>query len=142
MSGGMSHLDTFDPKSSEVRGPMEQVKTKTDGLVLAETLPLLANHSDKIAVIRAYFDQGAHEQGNYFMHTSYDKRGTIVHPSMGSGLQDWMVALTTLPGAVVVGTGNKTTSTNPAPTLKVGAPAKDWPTVNTKDLTRILSTGT
>ena len=32
MSGGMSHLDTFDPKTSEVRGPMEQVKTKTDGI--------------------------------------------------------------------------------------------------------------
>ena len=73
MSGGMSHLDTFDPKTSGA-GPMEQVKTKTDGIVLAETLPLLANHSDKIAVIRGLTStKGAHEQGNYFMHTSYDK---------------------------------------------------------------------
>ena len=130
MSGGMSHLDTFDPKTSEVRGPMEQVKTKTDGLVLAETLPLLANHSDKIAVIRGLTStKGAHEQGNYFMHTSYDKRGTIVHPSMGS----WLTRLDgrfnpTLPGAVVVGTGNQHPlsgflSTQHQP-LKVGAPGK------------------
>ena len=130
MSGGMSHLDTLDPKSTEVRGPMESIGTKTDGMMLAETLPLVANHSEKIAVIRGLTStKGAHEQGNYFMHTSYDKRGTIVHPSMGS----WVTRLDgrfnpTLPGAVVVGTGNAHPlsgflSTQHQP-LKVGSPGK------------------
>ena len=71
MSGGMSHLDTFDPKTTAVRGPMESISTKTDGIILAQTLPLVANHSDKIAVIRGLTStKGAHEQGNYFMHTT------------------------------------------------------------------------
>jgi len=130
MSGGMSHLDTFDPKTSKVRGKMETLGTKTDGMILAETLPLVANHSDKIAIIRGLTStKGAHAQGNYFMHTSYDKRGTIVHPSMGS----WVTRLDgrfnpTLPGAVVVGTGNEHPlsgflSTRHQP-LKIGAPGK------------------
>ena len=130
MSGGMSHLDTFDPKTTDVRGRMESISTNTDGMMLAQTLPLVANHSEKIAVIRGLTStKGAHEQGNYFMHTSYDKRGTIVHPSMGS----WLTRLDgrfnpTLPGAVVVGTGNQhplagflSSSHQP---LKIGRPDK------------------
>lgn len=130
MSGGMSHLDTFDPKTTAVRGPMESISTKTDGMILAQTLPLVANHSDKIAVIRGLTStKGAHEQGNYFMHTSYDKRGTIVHPSMGS----WLTRLDgrfnpTLPGAVVVGTGNQHPLAGFLPSshqpLKIGRPDK------------------
>ena len=53
MSGGMTHIDTFDPKpGTETGGPTQAIKTKTDGMQLAENLPLLANHTDKIAVIR------------------------------------------------------------------------------------------
>jgi len=29
-------------------------------------------------------NQGAHEQANYLLHTSYQKRGTIIHPTLGS----------------------------------------------------------
>ena len=101
MSGGMSHIDTFDPKpGTETGGPTQAIKTKTDGMQLAENLPLLANHADKIAVIRGMTStKGAHQQGNYFMHTSYAQRSTIVHPSMGA----WMTKLDgrfnpTLPG--------------------------------------------
>ena len=86
-------LDAFDPKTSEVRGPMEQVKTKTDGLVLAETLPLLANHSDKIAVIRGLTSAKGRTKGNYFMHKLL--RRAIVHPiTWAPGLQDWMAGST------------------------------------------------
>ncbi len=110
MSGGMTHLDTFDPKpEAETGGPTTAIKTKADGIQLAENLPLLANHADKIAVIRGMTStKGAHQQGNYFMHTSYAQRSTIVHPSMGA----WMTRLDgrfnpTLPGAVVVGGGSR-----------------------------------
>jgi len=110
MSGGMSHLDTFDPKAgSEVSGLTTAIKTKVDGIQLANTLPLLANHTDKIALLRGMTStKGAHQQGNYFMHTSYAQRATIVHPSMGA----WLTMLDgrfnpTLPGAVVVGGGSR-----------------------------------
>ena len=110
MSGGMTHLDTFDPKSgAETGGPTQTIKTNADGVQLAENLPLLANHANKVAVIRGMtLTKGAHQQGNYFMHTSYAQRATIVHPSMGA----WMTRLDgrfnpTLPGAVVVGGGSR-----------------------------------
>ena len=49
MSGGMSHIDTFDPKpGAETGGPTQAIKTKAEGLQIAENLPLLANHADKI----------------------------------------------------------------------------------------------
>jgi hypothetical protein len=110
MSGGMTHLDTFDPKpGTETGGPTTAIKTNADGIELAENLPLLANHADKVAIVRGMTStKGAHQQGNYFMHTSYAQRATIVHPSMGA----WMTRLDgrfnpTLPGAVVVGGGSQ-----------------------------------
>ena len=110
MSGGMTHIDTFDPKpGTETGGPTQAINTKVDHLKLAENLPLLANHAEKIAVIRGMTStKGAHEQGNYFMHTSYAQRATIKHPTMGS----WMTKLDgrfnpTLPGAVVVNGGSR-----------------------------------
>ena len=110
MSGGMTHLDTFDPKpGTETGGPTQSIKTQAEGIQLAENLPLLANHAKKIAVVRGMSStKGAHEQGNYFMHTSYAQRATIKHPTMGS----WMTKLDgrfnpTLPGAVVVNGGSR-----------------------------------
>ena len=91
MAGGMTHIDTFDPKpGTETGGPTQAIKTKADGVQLAENLPLLANHAKKIAVVRGMTStKGAHGQGNYFMHTSYAQRSTIRHPSMGA----WMTRL-------------------------------------------------
>ncbi len=110
MSGGMSHIDTFDPKpGTETGGPTQAIKTKSEGIKIAENLPLLANHADKIAIVRGMTStKGAHQQGNYFMHTSYAQRATIVHPSMGA----WMTKLDgrfnpTLPGAVIINGGSR-----------------------------------
>ena len=106
----MSHIDTFDPKpGAETGGPTQSIGTNVSGIKLAENLPLLSNHADKIAVIRGMSStKGAHQQGNYFMHTSYAQRATIVHPSMGA----WMTKLDgrfnpTLPGAVVINGGSR-----------------------------------
>ena len=46
MSGGMSHLDTFDPKpeaSSEIRGDLSTIKTSADGVRVSEYLQGLRN---------------------------------------------------------------------------------------------------
>lgn len=110
MSGGMTHLDTFDPQpGTEEAGPTKAIKTKADGIQLSEYLPLLAKHTDKMAIIRSLNStQGAHEQGNYFMHTSYTQRGTIRHPSMGAWLTKFQGRSNpTLPASVVIGGGSK-----------------------------------
>ncbi len=106
MEGGMSHLDTFDPKTDgEVMGPTKRLDTKVDDLKVADNLPLLAKRADKLAVIRSMIStQGAHKQGNYFMHTSYEIRSSIRHPAMGAWLLKFHGrANPSLPGNVLVG---------------------------------------
>jgi len=109
MSGGMSHLDTFDLKpGADVQGPTEAVGTKITGYKVSKNLARTAQHLDKVAVINSlHTTQGAHDQGNYFMHTAYLRRGTITHPAMGS----WMLKIKgrqneTLPGNVLVNGGS------------------------------------
>lgn len=86
MGGGMSHLDTFDPKpGSETQGPVEAIRTNVPGLLVSEYFPLMADQMDSVAVINSLSStQGAHAQGRYFMHTSYFMRGTIKHPDLGA----------------------------------------------------------
>ncbi len=86
MNGGMSQLDTFDTKpGSDTQGPVESIKTNADGILISQFFPNMAHQMDKVAVINSmYSSQGAHEQGRYFMHTSYEMRGTIRHPDLGA----------------------------------------------------------
>lgn len=111
MTGGMSHLDTWDPKpdNSDVMGLTKTLDTKVDGMRLSENIPLLARQADKLAVLRGMNStQGAHEQGNYFMHTSYTLRSSIRHPSMGAWLQKFQDrGNPTLPGSVMIGNDSR-----------------------------------
>ena len=110
MSGGMTHLDTFDPKpGAETQGPVEAIRTKADDVMISEYLPGLASQMDKVALVRSMTStQGAHEQGNYFMHSSYVMRGTIRHPGIGAWLQKLDGRPNrTLPGSVRVGGGGR-----------------------------------
>ena len=108
MSGGMTHLDTFDPKpGTDEAGGVKAIPTAVDGTMVTENFPLLAKEWNKVCAINGLTTtQGAHEQGNYFMHSSYTMRGTITHPGLGA----WMQRLEgktnrTLPGSVLVGGG-------------------------------------
>ncbi|MDF1751292.1 MAG: DUF1501 domain-containing protein [Verrucomicrobiales bacterium] len=86
LKGGMSHLDTFDAKrdGSDVMGDTKTINTKVDDLKFGEHLPKLASMADKLAVIRGMNStNGAHEEGEYIMRRGYNKRATIVHPTMG-----------------------------------------------------------
>lgn len=87
MDGGMSHVDTLDPKRGEVAGPTKAIATSATGIQLGEYLARTAKLMHLGTVVRSLTsNQGAHEQGNYFMHTSYQLRGTISHPSLGAWL--------------------------------------------------------
>lgn len=109
LGGGMSQLETFDPKPDwEQQGPVSPINTNVGGIRISENLPSLAQRMDKMAIIRSMTsNQGAHEQGNYFMHTSYEQRGTIKHPGLGA----WLNAMSgktnsTLPGNIRIGGSN------------------------------------
>lgn len=86
MTGAMSHLDTFDLKpGKEVQGETKGIKTNVAGMQLSEFLPELAKHTDKLAILRSlYTETGDHEQGRYFMRTSYKQIASIRHPGMGA----------------------------------------------------------
>lgn len=87
MNGGMTHLDTFDPKpeNKEVMGETTAINSSADGIQLGHWLPKTAQQMHNASLIRSLnTNQGAHEQARYLLHTSYQKRGTIVHPTLGS----------------------------------------------------------
>jgi hypothetical protein len=88
MSGGQSHMDTWDVKEGvETAGPTKPIKTSADGVRISEYLPNTAKHMHHGTILNSLSStQGAHEQGNYMMHTSYELRGTIRHPAMGAWL--------------------------------------------------------
>ena len=79
MAGGMSHLDTFDPKQgSEIMGTTGTLKTKIPGEPLANNLPELAKLRYKFAIVRSLGQKtGYHIQGSYLMRTSYSDRPDI-----------------------------------------------------------------
>lgn len=110
MSGGMSHIDTLDPKpGTDAQGPTQVIDTNVSGIQVGQYMSSFAKHADKAAIIRGMTStQGAHEQAYYLMHTSYPAIGTITHPGMGT----WMMNMQgrtnkKLPGNIVVGSGYK-----------------------------------
>jgi len=108
-NGGMTHLDTFDPKKegSSVMGDTQLVNTNVDGIRFGNKLENLAKMADKLAIINGMFStQGAHEQGRYIMRTGYEKRATIVHPTIGPFVQELLGKKNPkgiLPDSVLVG---------------------------------------
>jgi hypothetical protein len=111
--GGLSQLDTFDPKPGHAnQGPLKSIRTDADGVLLTEHFPRLANHMDRVCVVNSMTStQGAHAQGQYLMRTGYELRGTIQHPSLGAWTNLLAGTLNSeLPGYVTINGGNLPTA--------------------------------
>lgn len=108
MGGGMTHIDTWDPKTGETKGYKDPLKTNADGIQLGGYMTKMAKQADKISIIRSMTSKtGAHAPGNYLMHTGYDPRGTIIHPTLGSWAQHHLGrSHPTLPSSVTIGAGS------------------------------------
>lgn len=110
MNGGMSHIDTFDPKpGQESGGETKAIKTSVAGVQIAEHLPRLAEKMNQLAIIRSMTTEtGAHEQGRYLMKTSYKLIGSIRHPFMGAWLTHFEGRRNRdLPGSVLIGSSSQ-----------------------------------
>lgn len=108
MSGGMTHLDTFDVKpGTENQGQTSAIKTSVPGIQISEYLPTLAGLFGKLAVIRSMNTETAdHEQGEYLMRTSYEQIATERHPSIGPWIQRLKGRQNkSLPDTVLIGAG-------------------------------------
>ena len=128
MSGGVSHVDSFDPKpklkqlhgqpmpvavertqfnrnGNVMASPFEFAPSGESGIEISSLFPEIASVADELAVVRSMTSPvNEHAQGNFFMHTGFPFMG---HPSagawcaygLGSENQD-------LPGFVVLQSGD------------------------------------
>src|SRR5262249_609666 len=73
--GGMSHHETWDPKPNapaEYRGLFTPIATAVPGIRIGEHLPRLAQHTDKLALIRSmHHRSSAHGKGMYWNITGH-----------------------------------------------------------------------
>jgi hypothetical protein len=86
--GAPSQLDTWDMKPdapAEIRGPFKPIATNVPGIQISEILPRLAQHMDKIAMVRSCFHTGAavHDTGHQMLQTGRAFQGGIITPHIG-----------------------------------------------------------
>lgn len=86
LGGGMSHLDTWDPKPDRpTQGEFEPIKTAADGIQISEIFPLLAKQMNHAALIRSIAGtNGDHGRATYQLQTSYNLSPNLMHPGLGS----------------------------------------------------------
>src|SRR3954468_18774653 len=73
MTGGPSHIDTWDPKPDmprEIRGPFAHIPTKLPGVHICEYLPKQAAMLDKFTLIRSVDCRDSNHSPNTVMQTA------------------------------------------------------------------------
>jgi hypothetical protein len=105
--GGPSHLDLWDMKPdapSEIRGPFQPIRTKSDAFELSELLPRHAKIADKFSLVRSCHHDGAavHDAGWQMMQTGRRFSGGIHTPHAGSVASYIMGRKSDLPPFVVL----------------------------------------
>jgi len=106
LGGGLSHIDSFDPKPDapvEVRGPFATVKSKLDGEPLAEHLRRTADVADKLTLIRSFTHTEAdHDRGTHSVLTGYQPSPALVYPALGAVVAEQLGVRNDLPPYVCV----------------------------------------
>lgn len=106
LGGGLSHIDTFDPKPDapvDVRGPFRSIPTKIDDVRFGELCRNLAQVADKLTVVRSItHTEAAHERGTHNMLTGYRPSPAIVYPSFGSVVSHELGVRNNLPPYVCI----------------------------------------
>jgi hypothetical protein len=105
MSGGPTHIDTFDLKpGTEHGGPFRPIAAAVPGIQISEHLPGIASQVKHLAIVRSLVTQeGDHARGTQLMHTAYTPDATIEFPSLGS-VVSWRLAAkdSALPGYISI----------------------------------------
>jgi hypothetical protein len=108
MAGGVTHLDSFDPKPdapSEIKGSLGVVKTTLPGVLFSEVMPQLARQTGKMAVLRSFVaGTDDHFLGQVFAlsgrKVTADK--ILSEPNVGSVVSKLLGSRNGLPGYVAV----------------------------------------
>ncbi|HXX93856.1 MAG TPA: DUF1501 domain-containing protein [Planctomycetota bacterium] len=86
MSGGLSQIDTFDPKPGTTNGgPQKAIDTSVPGVQFSELLPRSAEQMKHMAVIRSMNTmEGSRARGTFLMHVGFPAVPGIDFPSIGT----------------------------------------------------------
>lgn len=128
MSGGVSHIDSFDPKpkldqlngkpmpvsvqrtqfnnnGNVMASPFKFTPSGESGLPVSSMFPQLATVADELAVVRSMTTPvNEHAQGNFLMHSGFPFMG---HPSAGAWCAYGLGSMNqNLPGFVVLQSGS------------------------------------
>jgi len=85
-SGGMSHLDTWDPKPGRpTQGEFNPIKTSVPGMEISEIFPELSQQMHHAALIRSIRGtNGDHGRAQYELQTGFNQAPNVMHPGLGS----------------------------------------------------------
>lgn len=123
LSGGPSHIDTFDPKPEaprEIRGLYETIRTHTPGIYLSEMFPRLAEQSQHYCLVRSLsHTDGVHVSAAHTMLTGQsDGSPNNDSPMLGSVISRLRPATGSMPSHVWL--HNMKTGTNKVPKYDSG----------------------
>lgn len=90
--GGVSHIDTWDPKpelAAEHASPFKPIQTKIPGLIVTELLAKTALHLDKLTVVRCMTQPtpgigNSHPKGSQYIFSGEAPGGPDEMPDIGS----------------------------------------------------------
>jgi hypothetical protein len=85
--GGLSHVDTWDPKPEQVsdhRSPFKPIPTVVPGIEFTELLAKTAKVADRLTVLRGmHHNVGDHPQGTAYMLRGNNPLGPLHYPDLG-----------------------------------------------------------
>lgn len=108
LSGGASHLETFDPKPHaprEIRGPLHSIATRLPGVRFSECLPRLAERADELVILRSLYHDAApiHATGLQMLLTGGLVRKGFTPPHIGFIVQHLLQDRRNIPAVVELG---------------------------------------
>lgn len=108
MGGGVTHIDSFDPKPlapETIRGTLSAIPTALPGVHFTEALPNLAKSAKDLCVVRSY----SHGSNDHLMSQAYTLSGRKVgrtelfkHPNIGSIFSYLFGPRNGLPGYIAI----------------------------------------
>ena len=89
LAGGLSQLDTFDPKPNagqDYCGPYNKpIPTNVEGIQISQMLPLLAKQADKYVILRGMtHNNNGHETAAYLVQTGRKPVEGLMFPGAGA----------------------------------------------------------
>lgn len=108
MAGGVTHIDSFDPKPDApeaIRGTLGTIETTLPGVRFAESLPRMARAAHRVALVRSF----SHGDNDHFLSQAYALSGRKVamsqittEPNVGSVVAYLKGPRADLPGYITV----------------------------------------